>query len=231
MFWHLMHATQPKVCRRKVSRSRSKCDGKLTTNNFPIQVLTRPKCHNAFPVRGPALRHPLSGDFSEPHLTRVVFAIGDLVNKKALAHKAEEEGVVAVETASGVETEPVDQELLVGATFTHPQVASVGLTEAAAKEAGHEVKTATFPFSANGKAAGQGSTVGFVKVVADAEHNEILGTHMVGPDVTELLPAVNVAQTWDLTADEVSRVVFAHPTLGEALKEAMHGISGHMINF
>ena len=160
-----------------------------------------------------------------------VYAIGDVTAKLMLAHVAEAQGVVAAETLAGAETMPLDYRMIPRATYCHPQIASMGLTEDQAKEAGHEVKTATFPFSANGKAAGLGSTVGFVKVVADAEHNEILGTHMVGPDVTELLPAVNVAQTWDLTADEVSRVVFAHPTLGEALKEAMHGISGHMINF
>ena len=160
-----------------------------------------------------------------------VYAIGDVTAKLMLAHVAEAQGVVAAETLAGAETMPLDYRMIPRATYCHPQIASMGLTEDQAKEAGHEVKTATFPFSANGKAAGLGSTVGFVKVVADAEHHEILGTHMVGPDVTELLPAVNVAQTWDLTADEVSRVVFAHPTLGEALKEAMHGISGHMINF
>jgi dihydrolipoamide dehydrogenase len=107
----------------------------------------------------------------------------------------------------------------------------MGLSEAQAKEAGHDVKTATFPFSANGKAMGLGETVGFVKLIADAEHNEILGAALIGPDVTELLPVLNLAQTWDLTADEVSRTVFAHPTLGEAVKEAVHGIAGHMINF
>jgi dihydrolipoamide dehydrogenase len=117
------------------------------------------------------------------------------------------------------------------ATYCQPQVASMGLTEQQAKDAGHEIKVASFPFTANGKAMGLGEPVGFVKIVADAEHHEILGAHLIGPDVTELLPAINVAQTWDLTADEVSRVVFAHPTLGEAVKEAMHGIAGHMINF
>ncbi len=117
------------------------------------------------------------------------------------------------------------------ATYCHPQIGSMGLSEQQARDAGHDVKVATFPFSANGKAQGLGEGVGFVKIVADAERNEILGAHMIGPDVTELLPALNVAQTWDLTADEVSRVVFAHPTLGEAVKEALHGISGHMINF
>ena len=107
----------------------------------------------------------------------------------------------------------------------------MGLSEKQATDKGYAVKTATFPFAANGKAQGLGDAVGFVKIVADAEHNEILGAHMIGPDVTELLPVLNAAQTWDLTADELSRVVFAHPTLGEAVKEALHGIAGHMINF
>ena len=89
---------------------------------------------------------------------------------------------------------------------------------------------ASFPFAANGKAQGLGDSVGFVKIVADAAHNEILGAHLIGPDVTELLPILNAAPTWDPTADEPSRVVFAHPTLGEAVKEALHGIAGHMIN-
>ncbi|MFX0538547.1 dihydrolipoyl dehydrogenase [Ornithinimicrobium sp. Y1847] len=160
-----------------------------------------------------------------------VYAIGDVTAKLMLAHVAEAQGIVAAETLAGAETMPIDYRFIPRATYCHPQIASMGLTEEQAKEAGHEVKTATFPFQANGKAVGLGAPVGFVKVVADAEHHEILGTHMIGPDVTELLPAVNVAQTWDLTADEVSRVVFAHPTLGEAVKEAMHGISGHMINF
>ena len=159
-----------------------------------------------------------------------VYAIGDVTAKLMLAHVAEAQGVVAAEVIAGAETMPIDYGFIPRATYCHPQIASMGMSEAQAKEAGHEVKTAQFPFSANGKAMGLGEGVGFVKVVADAEHNEILGTHMIGPDVTELLPAVNVAQTWDLTAEEVSRVVFAHPTLGEALKEAMHGIAGHMIN-
>jgi dihydrolipoamide dehydrogenase len=93
------------------------------------------------------------------------------------------------------------------------------------------VKVAKFPFSANGKAHGLGDATGFVKVVADARYNEILGAHMIGPDVTELLPVLTLAQKWDLTADEVSRNVFAHPTLTEAVKEAVEGVVGHMINF
>lgn len=160
-----------------------------------------------------------------------VYAIGDVTAKMMLAHVAEAQGIVAAETIAGAETMPIDYRFIPRATYCHPQIGSMGLSEAQAREAGHEVKTATFPFSANGKAQGLGEGIGFVKIVADAEHNEILGAHLIGPDVTELLPALNVAQTWDLTADEVSRVVFAHPTLGEAVKEALHGISGHMINF
>ncbi|TGO05470.1 dihydrolipoyl dehydrogenase [Serinibacter arcticus] len=160
-----------------------------------------------------------------------VYAIGDVTAKLMLAHVAEAQGIVAAETLAGAETQSIDYGFIPRATYCHPQIASMGQSEQQAKDAGHDIKVATFPFSANGKAQGLGETVGFVKIVADAERNEILGAHMVGPNVTELLPILNAAQTWDLTSDELSRVVFAHPTLGEAVKEALHGISGHMINF
>ena len=147
-----------------------------------------------------------------------------------LAHVAEAMGIVAAETIAGAETMPVAYDFVPRATYCQPQIASFGYSEAQAKEKGYDVKTATFPFSANGKAQGLGEAVGFVKVVADAEYNEILGAHLIGPDVTELLPVLTLAQKWDLTADEVARNVFAHPTLTEAVKEAVHGIAGHMIN-
>jgi dihydrolipoamide dehydrogenase len=159
-----------------------------------------------------------------------VYAIGDCTGKMMLAHVAEAMGIVAAETINGAETMPVDYDFVPRATYCMPQIGSFGYSEAQAKEKGYDVKTATFPFTANGKAMGLGEAVGFVKVVADAEHNEIIGTHMIGPDVTELLPVMTLAQKWDLTADEVARNVFAHPTLGEAVKEAVHGIAGHMIN-
>ncbi|MDN5765920.1 MAG: dihydrolipoyl dehydrogenase [Humibacillus sp.] len=160
-----------------------------------------------------------------------VYAIGDVTAKLMLAHVAEAMGIVTAETIAGAETMAIDYAFIPRATYCQPQIGSMGLSEQQAKDAGHDVKTATFPFSANGKAMGLGEPVGFVKVIADAEHNEILGAALIGPDVTELLPVLNLAQTWDLTADEVSRTVFAHPTLGEAVKEAVHGIAGHMINF
>ncbi|CAN5358317.1 dihydrolipoyl dehydrogenase [soil metagenome] len=160
-----------------------------------------------------------------------VYAIGDVTGKMMLAHVAEAMGIVAAETISGAETMPVDFDMVPRATYCQPQIASFGYTEAQAKDKGYDVKTSTFPFSANGKAQGLGDTAGFVKIVADAEHNEIIGGHLIGPDVTELLPVLTLAQQWDLTIDEVSRNVFAHPTLGESVKEAIHGIAGHMINF
>lgn len=160
-----------------------------------------------------------------------VYAIGDATAKLMLAHTAEAMGIVAAETIAGADTMPIDYDFIPRATYCHPQIGSFGYSEAQAKEKGYDVKTATFPFAANGKAQGLGDGVGFVKVVADATHNEILGAHMIGPDVTELLPVLTLAQKWDLTADEVARNVFAHPTLSESVKEAVEGIVGHMINF
>jgi dihydrolipoamide dehydrogenase len=159
-----------------------------------------------------------------------VYAIGDVTGKFMLAHVAEAMGIVAAETIAGAETMPINFDMVPRATYCQPQIGSFGYSEAQAKEKGYDVKTATFPFSASGKAQGLGEAVGFVKVVADAQYNEILGAHMIGPDVTELLPVLTLAQQWDLTADEVSRNIFAHPTLTEAVKEAIHGIAGHMIN-
>ncbi len=160
-----------------------------------------------------------------------VYAIGDVTGKMMLAHAAEAMGIVAAETIAGAETQEINFDMIPRATYCQPQIGSFGYSEEQAKEKGYDVKTATFPFSANGKAQGLGDAVGFVKIVADAQYNEILGAHMIGPDVTEQLPVLTLAQQWDLTADEVARNVFAHPTLSEAVKEAVHGIAGHMINF
>ncbi len=160
-----------------------------------------------------------------------LYSIGDCTGKLMLAHTAEAQGVVAAETIAGAETMPINYDMIPRATYCQPQVATMGYSEAQAKDKGYDVKTAKFPFSANGKAWGMGESVGFVKVIADKQYNEILGVTMIGPEVTELLPEVVLAQTWDLTADEVGRTIHAHPTLSEAIKEAMEGIAGHMINF
>jgi dihydrolipoamide dehydrogenase len=164
---------------------------------------------------------------SVPHL----YAIGDVTAKLQLAHVAEAQGVVAAETLAGAETMPLgDYRMMPRATFSQPQVASFGLTEQQARDEGHDVLVAKFPFTANGKAHGLGEPGGFVKLVADAKHGELLGGHMIGADVAELLPELTLAQKWDLTAAELARNVHTHPTLGEALQEAFHGLTGHMIN-
>ncbi|MGX1767677.1 dihydrolipoyl dehydrogenase [Dietzia sp. NPDC055343] len=160
-----------------------------------------------------------------------IYAIGDVTAKLQLAHVAEAQGVVAAETMAGADTQTLgDYRMMPRATFCQPQVASFGLTEAQAKDEGYDVKVAKFPFSANGKAHGLGHAVGFVKVVADSTHGELLGAHLIGPDVSELLPELTLAQMWDLTAEDIGRNVHTHPTLSEAMKEAVHGIAGHMIN-
>ncbi|MET9325479.1 dihydrolipoyl dehydrogenase [Tsukamurella sp. NPDC003166] len=160
-----------------------------------------------------------------------VYAIGDVTAKLQLAHVAEAQGVVAAETIAGAETQALgDYRMMPRATFCQPQVASFGLTEQQARDEGYDVKTATFPYSANGKAQGLGDAVGFVKLVSDAKYGELLGGHLIGPDVSELLPELTLAQKWDLTVNELARNVHTHPTLSEALQESIHGLAGHMIN-
>jgi dihydrolipoamide dehydrogenase len=160
-----------------------------------------------------------------------IYAIGDVTAKLQLAHVAEAQGVVAAETIGKAETMTLgDYRMMPRATFCSPQVASFGLTEQQAIDAGYDVKVAKFPFSANGKANGLGEPIGFVKLIADGEHLELLGGHLIGPDVSELLPELTLAQKWDLTALEAARNVHTHPTLSEAVQEAFHGLAGHMIN-
>lgn len=159
-----------------------------------------------------------------------IYAIGDCTGKMMLAHVAEAQGVVAAETIAGVETFPVNYDFIPRATYCQPQIGSMGYTEQQCKDKGLEVKIGKFPFSANGKAWGLGEAVGFVKMIADATTNEILGVHMIGPEVTELLPELILAQQYDLRAEEIGRTVHGHPTLSEAIKEAAEGTLGHMIN-
>ncbi|MFH8932987.1 dihydrolipoyl dehydrogenase [Streptomyces griseosporeus] len=164
---------------------------------------------------------------SVPHL----YAIGDVTAKLMLAHAAEAMGIVAAETIAGAETMELDYAMIPRATYCQPQIASFGYTEEQARDLGYDVQVAKFPFTANGKAHGLGDSTGFVKLISDAKYGELIGGHLIGPDVTELLPELTLAQQWDLTVHEVARNVHAHPTLGEAVKEAVHGLAGHMINF
>ena len=160
-----------------------------------------------------------------------IYSIGDVTAKLMLAHVAEAQGVVAAERIGGAETMALgDYRMMPRATFCNPQVASFGLTEQQARDEGYDVKVATFPFTANGKAHGLAEPIGFVKLIADGKHLELLGGHMIGPSVSELLPELTLAQKWDLGALELARNVHTHPTLSEALQEAFHGLAGHMIN-
>ncbi|MFD9658569.1 dihydrolipoyl dehydrogenase [Streptomyces mirabilis] len=163
---------------------------------------------------------------SQPH----IYAIGDVTAKLMLAHAAEAMGVIAAESIAGVETMELDYRMVPRATFCQPQIASFGWTESEARDQGFDVRVAKFPFTANAKAHGFGDTVGFVKLVSDARYGELLGAHLIGPDVTELLPELTLAQKWDLTVTELIRNVHAHPTLSEAVQDALHGLAGHMIN-
>lgn len=167
------------------------------------------------------------GRTNVPHL----YAIGDVTAKSMLAHAAEAMGIVAAETIAGAETKEIEFAMVPRATYCQPQIAAFGLTEEQARLEGYDFKVAKFPFSANGKATGIGDGAGFVKLLCAAGYGEILGAHLIGPDVTELLPELTLAQQWDLTVHEVARNIHAHPTLGEAVMEAVHGLAGHMINF
>jgi dihydrolipoamide dehydrogenase len=155
-----------------------------------------------------------------------VYAIGDLVNAKALAHKASEEGVVAAEAAAGIETHGVDQKLIAGATFSHPQVASVGLTEAAAKEAGNEVKVGKFKLGGVGGATVYDDKEGLVKVVADSKYGEILGVHIVGNRACDMIAELVATMALEGGYQELARIVHPHPTISEAIFEAARAVDG-----
>lgn len=159
-----------------------------------------------------------------------IWAIGDVTGKLMLAHVGSAQGILCAENIAGVETTVLDYEMMPRATYCQPQIASFGMTEAQAVERGYEVKLGRFPFQANGKALGLGESTGWIKLITDAKYGEILGAHMIGPEVTELLPELTIAQMMELTPAEIARNVHAHPTLSESLMEAAHGAEGHAIN-
>ena len=149
-----------------------------------------------------------------------VFAIGDIVHGPALAHVASAEGIICVEKIAGIETEPLDYGNIPGCTYTNPEIASVGMTEAAAREAGYQVKIGKFPFTASGKASASGAKDGFVKLIFDAEYGELLGAHMIGANVTEMIAEIVLARKLETTAHEIIKAVHPHPTMSEAIMEA-----------
>ena len=153
-----------------------------------------------------------------------VYAIGDVIDTAWLAHLASKEGILVVEKIAGKAVEPIKQNLVPNCTYCDPEVASVGLTEEKAKAAGYDVKVGKFPFSASGKARILGETDGFVKIVAETKYDEVLGVHIIGPHATELLAEACVAMALESTADELGRIMHAHPTVSESVMEAAEGV-------
>jgi dihydrolipoamide dehydrogenase len=159
-----------------------------------------------------------------------IYAIGDVAGPPMLAHKAEHEGVICVETIKGLHTHPMDKNLIPGCTYCNPQVASVGLTEARAKEGGREIRVGRFPFVGNGKAIALGEDQGLVKVIFDKKTGQLLGAHMIGAEVTELIQGYVVAMNLETTEEELMHTVFPHPTLSEMMKEAVLDAYGRVLN-
>ena len=159
-----------------------------------------------------------------------IYAIGDVAGPPMLAHKAEHEGVLCVEGIKGMHVHAMDKLKIPGCTYCHPQVASVGLTEAKAKEAGHQVKVGRFPFMGNGKAIALGEPDGLIKTVFDAKSGKLLGAHMIGAEVTELIQGYVVAMTLETTEEELMHTVFPHPTLSEMMHESVLDAYGRVIH-
>ncbi|MEI6062362.1 MAG: dihydrolipoyl dehydrogenase [Bacteroidota bacterium] len=158
------------------------------------------------------------------------YAIGDIVSGPALAHVASHEGITCVEKIAGMHVDPIDYGNIPGCTYTSPEIASVGMTEKAAKEAGYEIKVGKFPFSASGKASAAGSKDGFVKVIFDAKYGEWLGAHLIGDNVTELIAEVVVARKLETTGHEIIKSIHPHPTMSEAVMEAVAAAYGEVIH-
>jgi dihydrolipoamide dehydrogenase len=159
-----------------------------------------------------------------------LYAIGDVAGPPMLAHKAEHEGVICVEAIKGLKPHPMDKSLIPGCTYCHPQVASVGLTEQAAKDKKLDIRVGRFPFVGNGKAVALGDDQGLVKVIFDRKTGQLLGAHMVGPEVTELIQGFVVAMNLETTEEELMHTIFPHPTLSETMKEAVLDAYGRVLN-
>ena len=159
-----------------------------------------------------------------------VFAIGDIIATPALAHVASAEGIACVEYIAGLNPEPINYKNIPGCTYTTPEVASVGMTEKAAKEAGYSIKTGKFPFTASGKASAAGAKDGFVKLIFDEEYGELLGAHLIGENVTEMIAGLVVARNLEVTAHELIKSIHPHPTMSEAIMEAAAAAYGEVIH-
>ena len=210
-------------------------DGKVTTTEFSHVIVAIGIVPNTENIGLEALgvetdRGHIKVDGYARTNVEGVYAIGDVTGAPWLAHKASHEGIVCVEAIAGEKPHPFETWNIPGCTYSRPQVASVGLTEAKAKEAGHEVKVGKFPFIGNGKAIALGEAEGFVKTVFDAKSGELLGAHMVGAEVTELIQGYVIARQLETTEAELMETVFAHPTLSEMMHESVLGAYGRAIH-
>jgi dihydrolipoamide dehydrogenase len=159
-----------------------------------------------------------------------IFAIGDIVHGPALAHVASAEGIICVEKIAGLDTRPLDYKNIPSCTYTTPEIASCGLTEQGAREAGYDIKVGKFPFTASGKASAAGAKEGFIKLIFDTTYGELLGAHMIGANVTEMIAEIVVARNLETTAHEIIRSVHPHPTMSEAIMEAAAAAYGEVIH-
>jgi dihydrolipoamide dehydrogenase len=159
-----------------------------------------------------------------------IYAIGDIIPGPALAHVASAEGIVCVEKIAGMDVHPINYKNIPGCTYTMPEVSSVGMTEKAAQEAGYEIKVGKFPFTASGKATAAGMHDGFVKLIFDAKYGELLGAHMIGGNVTEMIAEMVVARNLETTGHELIKSIHPHPTMSEAIMEAAAAAYGEVIH-
>lgn len=211
-------------------------DGKVSTEDFShviVAVGIVPNTENlGLEVAGVGLderKHIKTDEFCRTSVPNI-YAIGDVTGAPWLAHKASHEGVIAVEHMAGKHPHPMNKLNIPGCTYCHPQVASVGLTEAKAKEAGYKVKVGKFPFIGNGKAIALGETEGFIKTVFDEATGELLGAHMVGAEVTELIQGYTVGKTLETTEAELMETIFPHPTLSEMMHESVLAAYGKVLH-
>lgn len=210
-------------------------DGTVTTNTFSHVIVAVGIVPNTENIGLEALGvetsrgHIVTNSLCQTNVAGL-YAIGDVTAPPWLAHKASHEGVIAAEAIAGGHPHAMDVRNIPGCTYCHPQIASVGLTEAKAKEAGYEVKVGNFPFIGNGKAIALGEAEGFVKTVFDAKTGELLGAHMIGAEVTELIQGYTIGKTLETTEAELMETVFPHPTLSEMMHESVLGAYGRALH-
>jgi dihydrolipoamide dehydrogenase len=217
----------------KIKASSSKGETELEAEQVLLAISFKPNVNGlGLETIGVKLTEEGAIEIDERMATNIpgIWAIGDVTAKLMLAHVGSAQAIVCAENIAGVETTTLDYEMMPRATYCQPQIASFGITEAQATERGLDVEIGRFPFQANGKALGLGDYAGWVKIITDKKYGEILGASMIGPEVTELLPELTLAQMMEMTPAEIGRNIHAHPTLSEVLMEAAHAAEGHAIH-